>query len=80
MPSGVKIYYYDQNSMAISPDFVYSTTGRSFLHPLNTRFFYAYSNGSDVQIEVIYGNANLNQAFILSQALLGVFMLIYLVM
>ena len=59
MPTGVKVYYYNPNSGLISPDYVYSWQGKAYLNPLNTRFFFIYSNVTDVTVEVIYANTSL---------------------
>ena len=56
VPSGVILYYFDENSVSIAPDYVYSKTGKSYLKPLNTRFLYVATNNSDVTVQVMYGN------------------------
>ncbi len=43
---GLYIKYYDQNSGEMNTDYVYSKTGKSYLKPLNTRFFYIYAIGN----------------------------------
>jgi hypothetical protein len=44
--SGLFIKYFDQNSGDMNIDYVYSKTGKSYLKPLNTRFFYIYAVGN----------------------------------
>jgi hypothetical protein len=55
-PSGVSISYFDQNTGIISPDYVYSKTGKSYLKPLNTRFLFVQTSDSPVTVTVMYGN------------------------
>ena len=67
VPSGVNLYYYNQNTGSTSVNYIYSAVGKTYLKPLNTRFLFIGTNNSDVSVFIKYGNYNI--AAILSAAL-----------
>ena len=58
VPSGVNLYYYNQNTGSTSVNYIYSAVGKAYLKPLNTRFLFIGTNSSDVNVFLVYGNTN----------------------
>lgn len=54
-PSSLHLYYYDQVNGNMS-SYVFSKTGKTYLKPLTTRFFYVASNSTEVILNITYGN------------------------
>ena len=47
---------YDPNNNTITSEYIFSRTGKTYIKPLNTLFYYAGANNGGYTLHVTYGN------------------------
>lgn len=50
------MYSYDPNNGTITSNYIFSRTGKSYIKPLNSNFYFVGANNGSFTVHITYGN------------------------
>ncbi|CDW71153.1 UNKNOWN [Stylonychia lemnae] len=65
-PSAFQMYTYDPNNGTLTSEYIFSRTGKTYIKPLNSLFYYAAAKDGAYTLHVTYGNMKNSMVLIYS--------------